>query len=64
MFEVYRLAIQNPGKHGFSIMVNVYDGLYICVNDASECECWKKRISSAVENEALKLGIKTQLEWE
>lgn len=64
MFEVYRLAIQNPGKHGFSIMVNVYDGLYICVNDASECECWKKRISSAVENEAFKLGIKTQLEWE
>jgi len=63
MFEVYRLAIQNPGKHGFSIMVNVYDGLYICVHDASDAEDWKRRISSAVETEASTLGIKTQLEW-
>ena len=64
MFEIYKLAIQNTGKHGFSIMVNVYDGLYICVHDASDIECWKRRISSAVENEALILGIKTQLDWD
>jgi hypothetical protein len=64
MFEVYRLAIQNSGKHGFSIMVNVYDGLYICVHDASDVDSWKRRIASAVEDEASKLGIKTQLDWD
>ncbi len=64
MFEIYRLALQNRGKHGFSILVNTYDGLYIDVHDKSDTESWKRRISGAVQAEAMKLGIHTQLEWE
>lgn len=63
MFEIYKLAIQNSGKHGFSIMVNVYDGLYICVHDSADIDSWKRRISTAVESEAARLGINTQLDW-
>jgi len=63
MFEIYKLAKLNTGKHGFSIMVNVYDGLYICVHDPADVDSWKRRISTAVEIEAARIGINTQLDW-
>lgn len=63
MLPILDLAEENRGPSGFRLMMWLHDGVAIHVPDARRREAWRKRISDAVNANALALGIPTSLEW-
>lgn len=63
MFAVYKQAQRSRASHGFSILVNTFDGLHLHPHHVSDKTYWKRRISAAVSQECKELGIPTSLEW-
>lgn len=64
MLPILDLAEAHRGTNGFTITMWLHDGVCINVHDARRIERWKKRISSAVAEQAGELGIPTRLVWE
>ncbi len=63
MFAAYELAQRSRGKHGFTILLNTFDGLHLHPHDTSDRVCLRRRISAVVSQECDELGIPTSLEW-
>lgn len=63
MLPILDLAEENRATSGFRIMMWLHDGVAIHVPDARRRESWQKRISDAVDSNAMALGIPTSLEW-
>lgn len=64
MLPILDLAESHRGTNGFTITMWLHDGVCINVHDEGRIEGWKKRISSAVAEQAGELGIPTRLVWE
>lgn len=63
MLPILDLAEENRGPSSFRLMMWLHDGVAIHVPDARRREAWRKRISDAVNANAMALGIPTSLEW-
>lgn len=63
MLPILVLAEENRGPSGFRLMMWLHDGVAIHVPDSRRRESWRKRISDAVDANAMALGIPTSLEW-
>lgn len=63
MLPVLDMAEQNQGPSGFRLMLWLHDGIAIHVPDARRRESWRKRLSDAVDVNAMALSIPTSLEW-
>lgn len=63
MHAAYRLAQHSSGKHGFTILVNTFDGLHLHPHDTADANSWRRRISDIVSVECKLLGVPTSLEW-
>lgn len=63
MHAAYELAQHSRGKHGFTILVNTFDGLHLHPHDTSDTNFWKRRLTDAVSQECIRLGIPTSLDW-